>query len=71
MRLTPWGIPRHSGAALSGKDPTRIDRIGAYIARYAAKTVVAAVGDRLRSAADYSIGAARPVSIQVQTLAVA
>lgn len=33
---------RHSGAALSGKDPMRIDRVGAYIARYAAKNVVAA-----------------------------
>jgi S-adenosylmethionine synthetase len=59
---------RHSGAALSGKDPSRIDRIGAYIARYAAKNVVAA---RLASDCEvqlsYSIGVARPVSIQVET----
>jgi len=43
---------RHSGAALSGKDPTRIDRVGAYAARYAAKNVVAAgLAAGMRSAA--------------------
>jgi S-adenosylmethionine synthetase len=59
---------RHSGAALSGKDPSRIDRSGAYAARYAAKNVVAA---RLASSCEvqlsYSIGLSRPVSIQVET----
>jgi S-adenosylmethionine synthetase len=59
---------RHSGAALSGKDPTRIDRIGAYAARYAAKNVVAAgLADECEVQVSYSIGQARPVSIQAQT----
>jgi S-adenosylmethionine synthetase len=59
---------RHSGAALSGKDPTRIDRIGAYAARYAAKNVVVAgLADECEVQLSYSIGLARPVSIQVQT----
>ena len=59
---------RHSGAALSGKDPTRIDRVGAYAARYAAKNVVAAgLADECEVQLSYSIGMARPVSIQVET----
>ncbi|MCU0567582.1 MAG: methionine adenosyltransferase [Oculatellaceae cyanobacterium Prado106] len=59
---------RHSGAALSGKDPSRIDRIGAYAARYAAKNVVAAgLADECEIQLSYSIGLARPVSIQVET----
>jgi S-adenosylmethionine synthetase len=59
---------RHSGAALSGKDPTRIDRVGAYAARYAAKNVVAAgLADECEVQISYSIGLARPVSVQVQT----
>ena len=59
---------RHSGAALSGKDPTRIDRIGAYAARYSAKNVVAAgLADECEVQLSYSIGQARPISIQVQT----
>lgn len=59
---------RHSGAALSGKDPGRIDRIGAYAARYAAKNVVAAgLATECEVQLSYSIGLARPVSIQVQT----
>lgn len=59
---------RHSGAALSGKDPTRIDRIGAYAARYAAKNIVAAgLADECEVQLSYSIGIARPISIQVQT----
>jgi S-adenosylmethionine synthetase len=59
---------RHSGAALSGKDPTRIDRIGAYVARYAAKNVVAAgLAEECEVQLSYSIGQARPVSMQVQT----
>ena len=59
---------RHSGAALSGKDPTRIDRIGAYAARYAAKNVVVAgLAAECEVQLSYSIGLARPVSIQVQT----
>ncbi|MGO9611514.1 MAG: methionine adenosyltransferase [Dissulfurispiraceae bacterium] len=59
---------RHSGAALSGKDPTRIDRIGAYAARYAAKNVVAAgLAAECEIQLSYSIGLSRPVSIQVET----
>lgn len=59
---------RHSGAALSGKDPCRIDRIGAYVARYAAKNVVAAgLATECEVQLSYSIGLARPVSVQVQT----
>lgn len=59
---------RHSGAALSGKDPLRIDRVGAYAARYAAKNIVAAfLADECEVQLSYSIGLARPVSIQVET----
>ena len=59
---------RQSGAALSGKDPSRIDRVGAYAARYAAKNVVAAgIADECEIQLSYSIGMSRPVSIQVET----
>jgi S-adenosylmethionine synthetase len=59
---------RHSGKALSGKDPLRIDRVGAYAARYAAKNVVAAgLAAECEVALSYSIGTARPVSVEVQT----
>ena len=59
---------RHSGAALSGKDPMRIDRVGAYIARYAAKNVVAAeLARECEVQLSYSIGLSRPVSVQVET----
>jgi S-adenosylmethionine synthetase len=59
---------RHSGAALSGKDPLRIDRTGAYAARHAAKNVVAAgLAEECEVALSYTIGQARPVSIQVET----
>jgi len=59
---------RHSGAALSGKDPLRIDRTGAYAARYAAKNVVAAgLARECEVLLSYSMGQARPVSVQVET----
>jgi S-adenosylmethionine synthetase len=59
---------RHSGAALSGKGPRRIDRVGAYAARYAAKNVVAAgLADECEVTLSYTIGRARPVSVQVET----
>lgn len=59
---------RHSGAALSGKDPSRIDRISAYAARYAAKNVIAAgLAGECELQLSYSIGLARPVSLRVQT----
>ncbi|MEA3413278.1 MAG: methionine adenosyltransferase [Pseudomonadota bacterium] len=59
---------RHSGAALSGKDPMRIDRVGAYAARYAAKNVVAAgMARECEVQLSYTIGVARPVSLRVRT----
>lgn len=59
---------RHSGAALSGKDPMRIDRVGAYVARYAAKNVVAAgLARECEVALSYSIGSAAPVSVRLRT----
>jgi S-adenosylmethionine synthetase len=60
---------RHSGKALSGKDPLRIDRVGAYAARHAAKNVVAAnMADVCEVTVSYSIGLTRPVSLEVDTL---
>jgi S-adenosylmethionine synthetase len=59
---------RHGGSALSGKDPYRIDRVGAYAARHAAKNVVAAgLADECEITLSYSIGIAAPVSLQVET----
>ncbi|WP_036261080.1 methionine adenosyltransferase [Methylocapsa aurea] len=61
-------IARQSGAALSGKDPSRIDRIGAYAARHAAKNVVAAgLADRCEVHVAYAIGRADPLSLSVET----
>lgn len=65
---TYGGYARHNGAALSGKDPSRIDRIGVYAARYAAKNIVAAgLAEECEVQLSYSIGHAAPVSIQVRT----
>jgi S-adenosylmethionine synthetase len=59
---------RHSGNALSGKDPLRIDRVGAYIARYAAKNLVAAgLASECEVTLSYSLGLTRPVSLDVRT----
>ncbi|NJD06465.1 MAG: methionine adenosyltransferase [Methylococcaceae bacterium] len=59
---------RHSGSALSGKDPSRIDRVGAYMARYVAKNIVAAgLAEQCEVQLSYSIGHAAPVSVQVET----
>jgi S-adenosylmethionine synthetase len=59
---------RHGGSALSGKDPLRIDRIGAYAARYAAKNLVAAgLAETCEVWLCYTIGLARPVSILVDS----
>lgn len=59
---------RHSGAALSGKDPLRIDRVGAYAARYAAKNLVAAgLAKECEVQLSYTIGSAEPVSVRVRT----
>jgi S-adenosylmethionine synthetase len=65
---TYGGYARTSGAALSGKDPTRIDRVGAYAARHAAKNLVhAGLASQCEVQLSYSIGLARPVSIRVET----
>jgi S-adenosylmethionine synthetase len=59
---------RHSGAALSGKDPSRIDRVAAYAARHAAKNVVAAgLASECEVQLTYAIGLSQPVSVQVET----
>jgi S-adenosylmethionine synthetase len=61
-------IARQSGAALSGKDPSRIDRIGAYAARHAAKNIIAAgLADRCEVHVAYMIGQSRPLSVAVNT----
>jgi S-adenosylmethionine synthetase len=65
---TYGGFARHSGAALSGKDPGRIDRVGAYAARWAAKNVVAAgLASQCELGLSYSIGLSEPASIQIET----
>lgn len=65
---TYGGYARHAGSALSGKDPCRIDRVGAYAARYAAKNVVAAgLAEECEVQLSYTIGRSRPVSIEVRT----
>ncbi|GKT10158.1 methionine adenosyltransferase [Desulforhabdus sp. TSK] len=59
---------RHSGAALSGKDPLRIDRVAAYAARHAAKNIVAAgLAEECEVQLSYSVTRSRPASIQVET----
>ncbi len=66
---TYGGFARHGGAALSGKDASRVDKVGAYAARYAAKNVVAAgLADQCEVALSYSIGLAAPASVQVLTM---
>ena len=65
---TYGGMGRHGGGAFSGKDPTKVDRSGAYAARWAAKNVVAAgLADRCEIQVAYAIGVARPVSVNVET----
>ena len=65
---TYGGMGRHGGGALSGKDPTKVDRSGAYAARYVAKNVVAAgLASRCEVQVAYAIGVARPVSVRVDT----
>ncbi|NLT94994.1 MAG: methionine adenosyltransferase [Clostridia bacterium] len=65
---TYGGMARHGGGAFSGKDPTKVDRSGAYAARYVAKNVVAAgLADRCEIQLAYAIGVAQPVSILVET----
>ncbi|SFL88790.1 methionine adenosyltransferase [Paenibacillus sp. 1_12] len=65
---TYGGYARHGGGAFSGKDPTKVDRSGAYAARYVAKNIVAAgLADKCEVQLAYAIGVARPVSIAVDT----
>lgn len=69
---TYGGIARHGGGAFSGKDPTKVDRSGAYAARYAAKNLVAAgLADRLELQLSYAIGVAHPISISIETFGTA
>jgi len=65
---TYGGMGRHGGGAFSGKDPTKVDRSGAYAARWVAKNVVAAgLADRCEVQVAYAIGVAKPLSINVET----
>ena len=65
---TYGGMGRHGGGAFSGKDPTKVDRSGAYAARWVAKNVVAAgLADRCEIQVAYAIGVAKPLSINVET----
>ena len=65
---TYGGMGRHGGGAFSGKDCTKVDRSGAYAARYVAKNLVAAgIADRLEIQVSYAIGVAQPTSVNVET----
>ncbi len=65
---TYGGMARHGGGAFSGKDPTKVDRSGAYAARWVAKNVVAAgLAERCEVQLAYAIGVAHPVSVMVET----
>ena len=65
---TYGGFFSHGGGAFSGKDPTKVDRSGAYLARYMAKNVVAAgLASKIEVQLAYAIGVAQPVSIRVET----
>jgi S-adenosylmethionine synthetase len=65
---TYGGYAPHGGGAFSGKDPTKVDRSAAYMARHVAKTVVAAgLADRCQLQVAYAIGTAHPVSLMVET----
>lgn len=69
---TYGGYSRHGGGAFSGKDPTKVDRTGAYAARYIAKNIVAAgLADKCEVQLAYAIGVARPVSVMVETFGTA
>ncbi len=65
---TYGGIARHGGGAFSGKDPTKVDRSGAYAARWVAKNIVAAgLATRCEFMLSYAIGVAEPTSIGIET----
>ncbi len=63
---TYGGVGRHGGGAFSGKDPSKVDRSGAYAARYVAKNIVAAgLADKCEVQLSYAIGVSRPTSVNV------
>ena len=65
---TYGGVGSHGGGAFSGKDPSKVDRSASYMARYIAKNIVAAgLADRVEVQLAYTIGVARPVSVNVDT----
>ena len=65
---TYGGMASHGGGCFSGKDPTKVDRSGAYYARYVAKNVVAAgLAERVELQVSYAIGVARPLSLAIET----
>ena len=65
---TYGGMARHGGGAFSGKDPSKVDRSAAYVARYVAKNIVAAgIAGRCEIQLSYAIGVAEPTSISVET----
>lgn len=65
---TYGGMARHGGGSFSGKDPTKVDRTGAYMARYLAKNIVAAgLAERCEVQLSYAIGLAFPMSLMVDT----
>ena len=65
---TYGGMARHGGGAFSGKDPSKVDRSAAYLARYVAKNLVAAgIAERCELQLSYAIGVAEPTSISIET----
>ncbi|MDD5082224.1 MAG: methionine adenosyltransferase [Dehalococcoidales bacterium] len=69
---TYGGVARHGGGAFSGKDPTKVDRTAAYMARYVTKNLVAAgLAERLELQIAYVIGVAHPLSISIETFGTA
>ena len=69
---TYGGMARHGGGAFSGKDPSKVDRSAAYMARYVAKNLVAAgIAERCELQLSYAIGVAEPTSINIETFGTA
>jgi len=65
---TYGGVGSHGGGAFSGKDPSKVDRSGSYMARYVAKNIVAAgLADKVEVQIAYAIGVAEPVSVMIDT----
>ena len=65
---TYGGVARHGGGAFSGKDPSKVDRSAAYMARYIAKNIVAAgLARRFELQVSYAIGVAEPTSLALET----